>query len=64
MIKEDKENTKKRLLLFLALTFLVTYAFEFAVLFPKWREVRSIAALPIAAVISIRDLRGANADIT
>ena len=53
MIKEDKENTKKRLLLFLALTFLVTYAFEFAVLFPKWREVRSIAALPIAAVMYI-----------
>ena len=57
MKKEDKENTKKRLLLFLALTFLVTYAFEFAVLFPKWREVRSIAALPIAAVMYIPAIR-------
>ncbi len=53
MKKEDKEIIKKRLLLFLALAFLITYAFEFGFLYPKWKEVRSIAALPIATVMYI-----------
>ena len=53
MSTEDRKIIKKRLLLFLALAFLITYAFEFGFLFPKWREIRSIAALPIAPVMFI-----------
>ena len=53
MSTEDRNNIKKRLLLFLILVFFITCAFEFGVLFPKWREIRSIAALTVAPAMFI-----------
>ncbi len=49
----QKKVTKKRLIWFLLLTFIITYAYEFLVLFPRWIQVRSIGALKIAPVMFI-----------
>ncbi len=44
---------KKRLLIYIVLAFAVTYAYEFLILFPKWRQIRSVAALQVAPVMFI-----------
>ena len=49
----EKRVLKKRILWYLLLTFLLTYMYGFLILFPRWREVRSIAALRIAPVMFI-----------
>ncbi|MCR5788607.1 MAG: CPBP family intramembrane metalloprotease [Lachnospiraceae bacterium] len=49
----ERKKLKKRLTLFLVFTFLVTYLYEFLILFPQWRQVRSVGALKLAPVMFI-----------
>ncbi len=49
----EKKGTKKCLGYYLLFTFLLTYIYEFVILFPTWKEIRSIAALRIAPVMFI-----------
>ncbi|MCR4655864.1 MAG: CPBP family intramembrane metalloprotease [Lachnospiraceae bacterium] len=51
--EQQSIQTKKRLTIFLILTFVFTYLYEFGILFPQWRQVRSIAALNVAPVMFI-----------
>ena len=49
----DTKAVKNRFRFYILFTFLLTYAYCFLILFPKWREVRSVAALRIAPVMFI-----------
>ncbi len=51
MEERDVGLLRKRVLIYLLAVFSVTWIYEFAILYPAWKEIRSIAALPIAAVM-------------